>query len=47
MASLVDNFRETVNGVLGASRHIAWYMSWQTGGTGAVRECPRPRSPKL
>jgi hypothetical protein len=45
MAFLVDSFRGTVSGVVGASRHVAWYMSWQTGGPGAVRECPRPQMP--
>jgi hypothetical protein len=44
MAFLVDSFlRDTVTSVFGAGRHIAWYVSWQTGGQGAVRERPRPQ----
>jgi hypothetical protein len=46
MAFLVDNFRGTVTGVLGASRHIAWYMSWHTGAPSGVRERPRPEMPE-
>jgi hypothetical protein len=46
MVFFVDSFRETVTSVIGASRHLAWYMSWQTGGTDGVRERPRPEAPE-
>jgi hypothetical protein len=29
--------RTTVHGVLAASRHVLWYVDWQTGG-GQARE---------
>ena len=35
MASLLESVRGTVHGVLGASRHLAWYVSWHTGSRAA------------
>ena len=39
MPSLLESVRGTVHGVLGASRHLAWYVSWQTGAA-AMRDRP-------
>jgi hypothetical protein len=39
MVSLLGSVRGTVHGVLGASRHLAWYVTWHTGAPGGVREC--------
>jgi hypothetical protein len=36
--SLLESVRGTVHGVLGASRHLAWYVSWHTGAADAVRD---------
>ena len=36
MTSLLESVRGTVHGVLGASRHLAWYVSWQTGASDAT-----------
>ncbi|MDP9293932.1 MAG: hypothetical protein M3O90_05835 [Actinomycetota bacterium] len=38
MSSLKHSIRGTVHGVLGASLHLLWYMSWQTGDASAVRD---------
>jgi hypothetical protein len=43
MALLADSIRGTVQGVLRAAGHVAWYLSWHTGETGAVRECAGER----
>jgi hypothetical protein len=43
MASSVDSFRGTLSNAVEMSRHLAWYVSWQTGGD-AVRECSRPQA---
>jgi hypothetical protein len=40
MASLLESVRGTVHGVLGASRHLAWYVSWQTRASAATRDRP-------
>jgi hypothetical protein len=37
MLSLKHGIRGTVHGVLGASLHLLWYMSWQTGAASAAR----------
>ena len=37
MPSLLESVRGTVQGVLGASRHLAWYVSWHAGEPDAVR----------
>jgi hypothetical protein len=38
---LVLKVRDTVQGVVGASRHLLWYLDWQTGGR-PVRQAPTP-----
>jgi hypothetical protein len=38
MPSLLESVRGTVHGVLGASRHLAWYVSWHTGAGDALRD---------
>ena len=35
--------RDTVQGVVGASRHLLWYLDWQTGGDRARTVAPRVR----
>jgi hypothetical protein len=42
MTSLLESVRGTVHGVLGASRHLAWYVSWQTGAA-TMRDRPSRR----
>jgi hypothetical protein len=42
MASLLDSVRGTVQGMLTASRHVLWYVDWQSGGS-TVREAPDGR----
>jgi hypothetical protein len=37
MPHLLHGLRGTVQGVLAASRHVLWYVDWQTGGAGAGR----------
>jgi hypothetical protein len=32
MPRLLDRVRGTVQGVLAASRHVLWYVRWQTRG---------------
>jgi hypothetical protein len=45
MVSLLGSVRGTVHGVLGASRHLAWYVTWQTGRPGGLGECrPAPQA---
>ena len=34
---LASRIRDTVHGVVGASRHLLWYLDFQTGGTAAHR----------
>jgi hypothetical protein len=36
--SLLASVRGTVHGVLGASRHFAWYVSWHIGAADAARD---------
>ena len=35
MVSVLQRVPGPVQRVLGASRHVAWYVRWQTGGSGA------------
>ena len=35
--------RDTVQGLAGASRHLLWYLDWQTGGAQARTLAPRLR----
>ena len=39
---LLDTVRGTVQGVLSAASHVAWYVDWQLRGPGAAR----PIAPK-
>jgi hypothetical protein len=41
MASMVESVRGTVQGVLAASRHVLWYVDWQTRGAAAARRASR------
>jgi hypothetical protein len=38
MPSLLESVRGTVQGVLGASRRLAWYVSWHIGAADATRD---------
>jgi hypothetical protein len=40
MTSLLDSIRGTVQGVIGATDHVLWWVSWHTGGAKAVRTAP-------
>ena len=38
MATFVNGFRGTVQAAVGATRHLAWYVSHQAGRPGTARE---------
>ena len=38
MASLLTGIRGTVQGVIGATDHVNWWVSWHTGGTDGARD---------
>jgi len=45
MSSLTNSIRGTVQGVVAAASHVAWWLSWHLNDTGAVRPAPeRPTS---
>ena len=44
MSSLRNGIRGTVHGVLGASRHLLWYVSWQTRAAHAARDVVKRRA---
>ncbi len=37
MTSLLTGIRGTVQGVIGATDHVLWWVSWHTGGGDRVR----------
>ena len=37
MASLLNSIRGTVQGALGATDHVLWWVNWRTGGSDAAR----------
>ena len=37
MPNVLAGLRGTVQGVFAASRHVLWYVDWQTGGARATR----------
>lgn len=37
MSSITNSIRGTVQGVVGATSHVMWWVSWHTGGAGTVR----------
>ena len=37
MPMLLDTVRGTVQGVLSAAGHVAWYVDWQIRGSAAAR----------
>ena len=39
MVSLLESVRGTVQGVLEAFGHVAWFVSWHTRAPGAPRGC--------
>jgi hypothetical protein len=41
MASLLNGIRGTVQGVLGATDHVLWWVSWRTGGPDGARAVER------
>jgi len=43
MSSLTNSIRGTVQGVLGATSHVLWWMSWHTSGSDAARTAPQRR----
>ena len=44
MSSLKHSIRGTVHGVVGASRHLLWYVSWQTRAAHAARSVAKRRA---
>jgi hypothetical protein len=44
MSSITNSIRGTVQGVVGATAHVLWWVRWQTGGPGAVRPAPQRQS---
>ena len=36
--ALLESVRGTVHGMVGASRHLAWYVRWHSRCSAAVRE---------
>ena len=40
MSSLTNSIRGTVQGVVGVTVHVLWWVSWHTGGDNAVRTAP-------
>ncbi|MEA2134985.1 MAG: hypothetical protein QOC68_2894 [Solirubrobacteraceae bacterium] len=40
MTSLLGSIRGTVQGVIGATDHMLWWVSWHTRGGNAVRTAP-------
>jgi hypothetical protein len=40
MTSLLGSIRGTVQGVIGATDHLLWWVSWHAGGDKAVRTAP-------
>jgi hypothetical protein len=41
MASLLTGIRGTLQGVIGATDHVLWWMSWHTGGPDSARAVKR------
>ena len=41
MASLLTGIRGTVQGVIGATDHVLWWVSWRTGAPDGVRAVKR------
>ena len=41
MASLLTGIRGTVQGVIGATGHLLWWVSWHTGAADSVRPAKR------
>jgi len=41
MLSLLTPIRGTVQGVLGATDHVLWWVSWRTGGPDGARAVER------
>ena len=41
MSSITDSIRGTVQGVVGATSHVLWWVSWHTNGSDAVRAAPQ------
>ena len=41
MASLLTGIRGTVQGVIGATDHVLWWVSWHTGGADRTRTAKR------
>ena len=40
MSSLIDSIRGTVQGVIGATDHVLWWVSWHMGAGDTVRSAP-------
>ena len=45
MVSVRQSVPARLHRVLGASRHVAWYVGWQTGGSGARERGVAPAAP--
>ena len=41
MTSLIGSIRGTVQGVIGATDHVLWCVSWRTGAPDGVRAVKR------
>jgi hypothetical protein len=40
MSSITNSIRGTVQGVVGATSHVIWWVSWHTSGGAAARTSP-------
>ena len=40
MSSLLQGIRGTVQGVIGATDHVVWWVRWHTGDPQGVRAAP-------
>jgi hypothetical protein len=40
MSSITNSIRGTVQGVVGATAHVLWWVSWHTKSSAAVRTVP-------
>ena len=41
MSSITNSIRGTVQGVVGATSHVIWWVSWHTNGAAAARSTPQ------
>jgi hypothetical protein len=41
MSSITNSIRGTVQGVVGATSHVIWWVSWHTNRSAAARTAPQ------